>query len=54
VYGRRRRPLKECPAGADHDAVEEGGEMSRALKLTALVSLIAYAGGAAAVLWRRS
>jgi hypothetical protein len=27
-------------------------EMSRSLKLSALVSLVAYAGSAAAVLWR--
>ncbi len=27
--------------------------MSRSLKLTAVVSLVAYVGGAAALLWRR-
>jgi hypothetical protein len=28
--------------------------MTRSLKLTALVSLLAYVGGAAAFLWRRT
>jgi hypothetical protein len=40
-------------AGADGFSVENEGEMmARMLKVAAAVSLIAYAGAAAAVLWR--
>jgi len=50
------KTLKERRAGADLDEVERKVEMtrSRSLKLSALVSLLAYAGGAAALLWRRN
>jgi hypothetical protein len=33
--------------------VEERLRVTRTLKLSALVSLVAYVGGAAALLWRR-
>jgi len=53
---REPKRLKERRAGADLDEVERKVEMtrSRSLKLSALISLLAYAGGAAAFLWRRS
>jgi hypothetical protein len=44
--------LKEQRAGADLGNVERRSGMTRSLKLSALVSLIAYASGAAAYLWR--
>jgi hypothetical protein len=46
--------LKEPDAGADLKSVEERLRMTRSLKLSAVVSLIAYVGGAVAVLWKRA
>jgi hypothetical protein len=47
-------PLKWCTEGADALAVERKvPPMTRSLKLSAIVTLVAYVSGATALLWRR-
>jgi hypothetical protein len=47
-------PLKWRPEGADPIAAERKvPPMTRSLKLSAVVTLVAYVSGATALLWRR-